>query len=203
MFAKRITHAGAALLVCAMAACAAADKAHPVALMKAGPVDDALVERLKSWVENELALPCPLIEHLDAANESLDEIAEAAAQRLGPEDLGVVVLYQSAGEVAHHGIYRPEQRVVVINVNAMKEGADEEKTARRLERQVIRGIGVLMGLEWSPNPTSAMAPYTTLEELDQIGRNLDPPWQLKLHQRARELGVPVDADNPYYMLRNE
>ena len=73
--------------------------------------------------------------------------------------------------------------------------------ARRLERQVIRAICTLLGLEQSPNPQSAYSPYETLEQLDMIGRNLDPPWQKKMQERARELGLAIDADNPYFMLR--
>lgn len=191
------------------AGCAGADEApaagkvhNPVALVKAGAMDDALLQRLRDWAQNEMALPVPLAESLEVSATTLDEVADEAAKRVGEADLGYVVLFVSTNPVPHHGVYRPEQKVVVVNVNLMREGADDEKFARRLERQVIRGIGVLLGLEWSPNPTSAMAAYTTLEELDQIGRNLDPPWQLKMQQRARALGLQVDPDNAYYMLRD-
>jgi hypothetical protein len=180
-----------------------ARKVHnPVALVKAGDLDDALLKRLRDWAQNEMALSVPLAESLDVSAATLDQVADEAAKRVGESDLGYVVLFVSTNPVPHHGVYRPDQKVVVVNVNLMREGADDEKFARRLERQVIRGIGVLLGLEWSPNPTSAMASYTTLEELDQIGRNLDPPWQLKMQQRARELGLQVDPDNAYYMLRD-
>lgn len=175
---------------------------NPAVLIKAGELDDALVMRLRDWAQNQMALPVPLAESLDVRAESLDAVADEAAKRLNESDLGAVVLYVSTNPVPHHGIFRPDQRVVVVNVSLMKEGADDEKLARRLERQVIRGICVLMGLEWTPNPTSAMAPYTTLDELDQIGRNLDPPTQLKMQKRARDLGIELDADNPYYMIRD-
>ena len=58
-----------------------------------------------------------------------------------------------------------------------------------------------MGLEPSPNPLSAMTHYSTLEELDQIGRNLDPPWLIKLQEKAVEWGIEIDTEGPYYMLR--
>jgi predicted Zn-dependent protease len=83
----------------------------------------------------------------------------------------------------------------------MAEQAEDETYARRLERQVIRGICLLMGLDYSPNPESAMTWYSSLEELDQIGRNLDPPWLIRLQERARELGIPLDPESPYNMFR--
>lgn len=168
---------------------------NPVMLAKAGDIDQALVDRLKQWVESELAIPLPIAESLSAENYSLESVAEAAASRLGPDDAGIVILDTLADTSEPNGIYHPEKRVVVINVADMREGADEEVFARRLERQVVRGVCVLLGLEWSPNPESAMAVYSNLAELDQIGRNLDPPWLLKLQRRAHELGIPLDAEN--------
>jgi hypothetical protein len=174
---------------------------NPATLAKVGDLDPALVDRLKRWVESELALPLPLEESLSVDSAKLEDAAAVAAERLVPEDIGMVVLDARADASEPNGIYRPDARVVVINVTDMREGADDEKLARRLERQVIRGVGVLMGLTWSPNPDSAMASYSTLDELDQIGRNLDPPWLLKLQERARELGLTLDPDNPNNLIR--
>ncbi len=174
---------------------------NPATLAKVGDLDPALVDRLKRWVESELALPLPLEESLSVDSAKLEDAAAVAAERLVPEDIGMVVLDARADASEPNGIYRPDARVVVINVTDMREGADDEKLARRLERQVIRGVGGLMGLTWSPNPDSAMASYSTLDELDQIGRNLDPPWLLKLQERARELGLTLDPDNPNNLIR--
>lgn len=177
---------------------------NPAALVKAGNLDEALLMRLRDWAQEQLALSVPLAESLDVGPvNDLNDVVEQAAPRVGADDLGLVVLFVSTNAVPHHGVYRPEQRVVVINVNALRAGAgaDDEVLARRLERQVIRAICTLLGLEQSPNPQSAYSPYETLEQLDMIGRNLDPPWQKKMQERARELGLAIDADNPYFMLR--
>ena len=102
---------------------------------------------------------------------------------------------------AAHGVLRPEQGVAIINVPAMQaDGAADEKVQMRLERQVIRGICMLMGLESSPNPFSAMATYNTMAELDGIGRNLDPPWLVRLQKTALEKGLEPDRDSVFYML---
>lgn len=174
---------------------------NPVALVKAGPVSDAIVDRVKEWAESQLAIPVPVAESLETKAESFDEVAAEAAARLAPEDLGVIVLLLSEKPLPNHGVYRPDLRVVIVNVNLMQEGADEETFGRRMERQVIRGIGTLMGLELSPNPESAMAMYSTMEELDQMGRNLDPPWLYRLQERARDLGITLDPESANNLLK--
>ena len=174
---------------------------NPVVLARVGKVDEALMDRLKSWAETSLAVPVPLAESLTVTSEKLADVVPVAAAQLGPDDVGMVVLNALASVDEPNGIFRPDERVVVINVTDMREGADENILAWRLERQVIRGICVLMGMEWSPNPESAMAQYQSLEELDRMGRNLDPPWLLKFQERANALGIPLDPDSPINFFR--
>ncbi|MCS6771187.1 MAG: hypothetical protein NZ740_04095 [Kiritimatiellae bacterium] len=178
--------------------------AQPASVMAAGDVDPALVERARRWAEENLAIPVPYAGSLDISSPtaSLHEVAELAARKLPEDAVGAVVLYRGEPDSTNHGIYRPDLRVVVVNVRELlKDNPDEERIGRRLERQVIRGICSLMGMEYSPNPESAMTYYSTLEELDEIGRNLDPPWLLELQEKARDMGIPLDPDNPYNMFR--
>lgn len=182
---------------------AAAETRQPVSLTVAGEVDAALVERGRQWAIDNLAIPVPRAPDipLEGPVESLDRVAEAAGPLIPEDSLGWVVLYGADTEIATHGIYRPDLKVVVVNVKPLLEGGDAEKIGRRIERQVIRGICLLMGMDYSPNPESAMTYYGSLEELDAIGRNLDPPWLMKLQERAREWGIPLDPESPYNMFR--
>ena len=191
----------AAAMVSEEVAAAPARPMNPVMLTKVGDLPDTLMDRLKAWAEESLVIPVPLGESLNTESDQMEAVVPVAAQLLQADDLGVVVLNAKATLDQPNGIYRPEARVVVINVTDMREGADEATLAARLERQVIRGICVLMGLEWSPNPESAMAVYDSLEELDRMGRNLDPPWLLKFQERAREIGIPLDPDSPMNFFR--
>lgn len=178
---------------------------EPAGILVAGDVDPALVERARTWAEENLAIPVPHLGTLELENSaaSLHEVAEAAATRVSPDSVGAVVLYLGNPDSTHHGIYRPDLKVVVVNVREMLKDGDEERYGRRMERQVIRGICSLMGMEYSPNPESAMTYYSTLEELDKIGRNLDPPWLMKLQEKAREMGMPLDPKSPFNMFREE
>jgi hypothetical protein len=111
------------------------------------------------------------------------------------------VLWRNSGDETSHGAFYPEQRVAVVNLNAlMTEGTDQEVVERRIERQVIRGICLNMGLEPNPNPHSAMFNYSTMDELDAIGRNLDPPWLMRLQEKAMASGIPVDRNNPFNLV---
>lgn len=179
----------------------AARQLNPVLLTKVGDLPAGLMDHLKAWAEESLVIPVPLGESLNSDSDQMEAVVPLAAKLLQADDAGVVVLHANATPDQPNGIYRPQERVVVINVTDMREGADDAKLAARLERQVIRGICVLMGLEWSPNPESAMAQYGSLEELDRMGRNLDPPWLLKFQERARELGIPLDPDSPMNFFR--
>ncbi len=190
------------LLALGSAACAETEEKGSIALVAVGPVDDAIVQRVHSWAENNLVILVPLWDAHPETFATLDEAGTWAASQLKPEDRGVVVLDWPSENLPTHGILKKADRVFVANVRAMKtEGVDDETFGRRMERQVIRGIGLLVGLDLAQNPQSAMAPYETLEQLDQIGRNLDPPWASKFQKRVDELGIPANTNSPYYQLQ--
>ena len=182
---------------------AKAPVAHkPAALVALGEVEPALMERLKNWAQDNLAVEVPLAPAETNAVESLQAAVDWGAKRVGESEVGLVVVVNPSGPVMNHGVYAEKERVAVVNVKAMKaDDPDAEKLARRLERQVMRSLGLLYGLDMSPNPLSAMSHYGTLAELDQIGRNFDPPWLVKFQERAVELGIPLNTDCPLYMLR--
>jgi hypothetical protein len=188
-------------LLVAMTASAEVAAKNPVALVAVGPVDEALVLRLKEWAQNNLAVEVPLWKARPEAEATLEAAGDWAAGKLKPEDAGVVVLTWPSENLPTHGVLKMADRVFIANVRAMKNpGVDDEVFARRMERQVMRGIGLLVGLDLSPNPQSAMSEYVTLQDLDQIGRNYDPPWFQKFHARLHELGIPADTNSPYLMV---
>lgn len=181
---------------------AVASANEPVAVTALGEVDDALLQRAATWAADNLAIPVP-VKNNDAENSatSFEEVRDALARMNDGGQLGVVVLWDAPAEVTSHGTYFPDEKVAVVNVRAMTEGdPDEETLARRIERQVIRGICFAMGLEPNPNPQSAMFSYSTMEELDAIGRNLDPPWLMRLQEAAQQAGIPVDQENPFNLV---
>jgi len=173
----------------------------PPAILAVGDVDDQLVLRAQQWAVQNLAISVPLLDPLPAAQlGTLDEVANLAASLLETNRVGIIVLWRPNSDASNHGAFYPDLRVSVANLNPMfTPDTEAEKIERRVERQVIRGVCLLFGLEPSPNPFSAMFSYSNLEELDAIGRNLDPPWLKRLQVKALELGIPVDTENLYNM----
>ena len=181
------------------AAESAAPKLNPVAIATVGKVDPALAAMARKWVIDNTALEMGDLGSLADAAATFDEVVALASAKLGSNDVGVVVLFDAPEGVTNHGMINPAKRVSVVNVDAMASD-DPGVLERRIQRQAIRGFGFLMGLETSPNPQSALAAYGSIEELDKIGRNFDPPWLLKLQERAKELGLAIDTNNPYFLL---
>lgn len=174
----------------------------PVALIVLGDQQDELATRVKSWAEENLAIPVPVLPaQPDQKFKTFEEVADYGKSLLEPERLGLVVLWNPDSDVSSHGAYYPEHHVAMVNLQAMMTAdTDAETIARRLERQVIRGICLVMGLEPNPNPHSAMFNYSTMEELDAIGRNLDPPWLMRLQEKAVAAGISIDVNNPFNLV---
>ena len=175
----------------------------PPAIITFGDVDEQLALRAQQWTEQNLAFSVPLLDPKPTARfGSLDEVAQYAATLLETNRVGLVVLWRPTSDASNHGAHYPDLRVSVANLNAMfTPDTDAEKIERRVERQAIRGVCLLFGLEPSPNPFSAMFNYSNLEELDAIGRNLDPPWLKRVQEKAVALGIPLDPDSVYNMMQ--
>lgn len=178
----------------------AATNKLPVALIMIGESNDSLVERVTSWAEENLAIPVPVLPaQPETMIDSFEAVAEFGKGLLEPNRVGLVVLWRpSSTNETSHGAYYPDHKVAMVNLAAMyTEGTEQETIERRVERQVIRGICLAMGLEPNPNPQSAMFQYASMEELDAIGRNLDPPWLMRLQEKAMDVGIPVNAESPF------
>jgi hypothetical protein len=194
--------AAMALAAAGALSCAAPPKAAPpIAVAKVGDVSDDLVSRVRTWAEYCTAFTLRTLDPVKLQDKSLDEIGRRASALAGPDGSGVIALAFPDESVKAHGVFLAEQRAVVINVRALRDGADDEAWARRVERQVVRGIGMLLGLEPCPNPTCTLYAYQNNEELDHIGRGFCPPCLKKAQQEALQRGLPVDKEAPFFMLR--
>lgn len=166
-----------------------------------GPVSTQWVAHVTGWARTNLALPVMVGAPLAEQVKTIEAAIALGAQKRPQHQVGLVILIDPQEPSPAHGVLRPEHGVAIINVRAMQaDGATAATVQARLERQVIRGICMLLGLESSPNPFSAMASYSSLAELDSIGRNLDPPWLVRLQKAALEKGLEPDRENPFYML---
>jgi len=174
----------------------------PVALLALGEVDDALVTAAQAWNQENLALPVPILPaQPEVRLGSFDEVAAHVQGLLESNRVGIAVLWKPSSDIATHGAFLPEQRVAIVNMAPMlTPDASPEKILARVYRQSIRAVSFLMGAVNSPDPYSAITAYTTLEEFDAMGTNLDPPSLIKVQQNAQSMGIPLNWESPYNLM---
>ena len=159
------------------------------------------VERVRAFVEKNTAIAVRRLDTVEPAEPAAlleDAVAWVDDQR-EPRDACVVWFYTGDESSEEHAIYQYEQATAVVNVNALMTD-DEEVYMRRLERLAMRSVGLLLDVPPVPNPQSAMFSYRTLEELDRMGRNFDPPSLMRLQENAVDKGIPLIKPSPFLML---
>ena len=165
-----------------------------IALVRIGAVDDALVGRIRSFVESNLRVPVRVLPSQDVVGATLEDTARLAAELMGPDDAFVVALAGFGPEITTHGVSLPDIRAAAVNVTALQPAdGDAERLARRVDRQVMQSIGMQIGMGVCPNPQCAMWVYTTEEELDAKGRNYCPPCQDRAEQGLAAKGFKVKS----------
>jgi hypothetical protein len=165
-------------------------------------VDPELVRHCAAWADENSALKVSVGTPVQLTGTNLESVArDAVARKLHEGASGLIIFYWPEDGWTPHGVGLMDHPVVAINVRAMKEGDPApEIFTQRCERQGLRAIGRILGLETSPNPQSVMAPYGNLAELDMIGRNFDPPWLIKLQEKARDAGVTFSTNRTFFAL---
>jgi hypothetical protein len=174
--------------------------AKEIAFVRVGDVDEALFGKIVEFVQMNSAIPVRVLPAAPAAGGALDEEARAAAKLIGDDVVGLVAMIAPADPVGTHGVFLPDIRVAVVNVPALKpEDNDAEKHSRRLEREAMQSLGMLLGVPSCPNPQCAMWPYQTDEDLDMKGRNYCPPCLEKIQKAAKEKGLTLNYESPFAM----
>jgi len=170
-----------------------------VALAVVGEMPDAQAERVREFVQVNTSLQVLRLPALREDGETLEAVLESLLDARPAEMAALVLLYAGAGEFEQHSIYRYDRNICIVNATAMRSD-DEEQYLRRLEKLTMRGIGLLLDVPQVPNPQSAMWSYRTMEELDWMGRNFDPPSLMKLQQNAIVMGLPLIKDSPFLII---
>ncbi|HBA83980.1 MAG TPA: hypothetical protein DCZ95_07805 [Verrucomicrobia bacterium] len=147
-----------------------------IALVAVGDIDADTMSAVRQFAEENVFFQVRLLPALTPTGGSLDQEGVAAAQAMNANDAFVVALVMPKDEIKAHGVYLPEARVAVVNAAVMKpEDGNMELYRRRLQRQAVRSIGMLIGLEPCPNPQCCMSSYQNVDEMDRIGMNFCPP----------------------------
>ena len=175
------------------AGCAKAPQEKTITIINAAAVDTQLLERLRSFAEKELHVPVRTLEKPKLAGKKSFQTLEKAAQRVKTDaDVTLIVLAGFNNEPQHLAVY-PKDGIAVVNALPLYTN-NVEKFSRRMERQVMRAAAFSFGLSPTPDPFCVTRDYTSLEDLDQMGRNFSPPWQGRYAEEAAKRGLKaIDA----------
>jgi len=170
-----------------------------LALIGVGEVDDELLLHIEAFVEKHSALPVRILPPRRVGGSNLRAVASKLAGERAAGDVCLVGVVTTVDNSDKHTLYAYEKRVGIVNARVLKtEDCDDECYRRRLDRLAMRSYALLLGATLVPIPQSCLYPYTDLEELDRIGRTLDPPSLYQVQNAAMEQGVRLVEDSVFY-----
>jgi len=164
--------------------------AKTLCLANVQAVDSNLLERVRSFAEAQLNVPVRSVSIEEVAATNLQGSADIFARQKGANDVCVVALVarkQTMPSPIHSAIIQSKQ-VAIMDVNAVCTD-DKETFARRIERQVMRAVAFLFGVPPALDPYCVTRDYSSLEDLDRMGRNFFPPSQHVFEEEARRRGL--------------
>ncbi|MFC1452785.1 hypothetical protein ACFLSJ_05510 [Verrucomicrobiota bacterium] len=179
-----------------------------LAMASAGEVDEALFERVFAFVNDNFWSPLRIKDLDPPGTNSVEWVLERASALVDTNDVCILVLVdRPAGFPDLKERVHREKRAAVLNVGALRPAApdaedDPEMYGRRVEKEAMRVMGELLGLDNCNMPRCALHVAPNAAELDKKGRNLCPPCQTEALRLLRKKGVYVYFDRPAEFWRN-
>lgn len=168
--------------------CSKTPQEKAITIVNAAAVDAPLLERLRAFAEKELHVPVRTLEIPKLAGKKDFQALEKAARRVKTDaDVTLIVLAGFNTETEHLKVF-PESGIALVNTQALYTD-DAETFARRIERMVMRAAAFSFGLPPTPDPFCVTRKYSSLEDLDTMGKNFSPPWQVRFAEEASRRGL--------------
>jgi hypothetical protein len=171
---------------------AAADRTIVFSLL--GQVDTQLVDRVATFVGNNYHCPVRTVTR-DALKSSPQVEAEDLGGQLGPDDLCVVELISIPEDVGFGQAVFKLHNAALLNIWRLRPGEEpgseqqDEQYIRRVEKETVQLVALLLGLEICPLPRCALSIWRNEQELDEKARELCPPCRYKAVEILRQKGV--------------
>ena len=170
-----------------------------VAVVAVGAGTEKLAEHARNWALANIPVQIDLLPPQKKVGDSLDAIAADAVKLAGKGHPVVVAVAMPPASVTSHGMRTADGRSAVVNVRAMQaDQPDAQKLERRIERQVIRAIALMIDMPSCVNGQCALSQYQSLEDLDRAGRNLCPPCSQNFQNAADAAKLELNPENPFY-----
>ncbi|MBU0678882.1 MAG: hypothetical protein KJ626_12285 [Verrucomicrobia bacterium] len=191
---KRTFSPAAALSVCLAAfllTASAAEEASEayVALVQTGGGQAVNLEKLRTYLVNELQLKIVVLDSLD--RESVGTLDYLKTIK-GESALALLAFTTGGEEGGAFLTLDPDSGVAVIHLDTVRPDEGQgTRYERRLEKLAMRAVGGILGIPASPNSRCVMAECSSLETLDSIGRNFSPPTQILYRRALNERGISL------------
>jgi hypothetical protein len=180
------------VLWCVCAALAVADEMPSYLVVAPEGMDHELVDRVSSWMENNLFYPVRVQRVAPWAKTSgEDQITRILSQIESPGMVTVILTDYLPEE--KHALIQPERMAGLIHVPLLVPEI-KETTLRRLDRQAIRVVGFCLEIPPQPIPFCALHPYQTMDELDAMGRGFSPPAMAFYRKQLQVKGFALSPE---------
>ncbi|MDI6773897.1 MAG: hypothetical protein QME60_00660 [Verrucomicrobiota bacterium] len=166
-----------------------------------GKVDKALLDRVVRHVGAVMWCPTRVL----AGQKKPANLSEAAAKELagliGQDNICLLALANLPDKKDSRNAVFASHGVAMLNVASLKPSATTgkdaaESYARRVEKESVRLVAMLLGVDPCPMPLCALRLTKDEEGLDAKGRNACPPCQGKIEKTLRGKGVKLTIDPP-------
>ena len=173
--------------------CSYASQGNAITIVNAAGVDAALVERVRSFAEEQLHVPVRTLEEPSLCGSDRFQTLEKTALSIKTDaDVSFIVIAVVNGDDKHLEVY-PVDGVAIINTRPLSSD-DSEVFVRRLERLVMRAAAFVFEMPPTPDPFCVTRDYQALADLDRMGRNYSPPWMGRFADEAKKRGLqPLQA----------
>ncbi len=160
-----------------------------IALVNNGALSSEDLNALCQSVQGSLLVP---VRGLDAAIDNTTDVLSmmrACVPLMDPTDVVFVLLAKPEG-MKEYLMILPDQSCALVNIAPLvPDPADAELLAKRIEQQTMRAIGFLFGVGFTPNVHNVHRHLEYIGELDERGRNYDPPSLGRFHDEAIRRGM--------------
>lgn len=173
-----------------------------IALVNIAAVDTNSAERIRLFVQQSLVVPIRLVNVEAPATKGLLSLGRSCIPLMTTNDACFVALAVPDEAVDEPILIAPDNNWAVVNASCLRtQGIDTETLLRRMERQVMRSIAHLFGVAYCPEPRCVNHHVTSVEELDDMGRNFCPPTLEAFQREAMLRGMEVITLRPPRWLR--
>ena len=168
-----------------------------IALVSVGKVDLALQKRVQKYLAAQYLVKVSVANAVEAGDGGLKMIKQALAGRLVHENATCILALGNLPWLEDQSMVSKDQRFAIVNLDklAVTETKDKdavETFARRVEKESLRAVASMAGMQPCQFPRCALYPHKDDAQLDFKSRNPCPPCMQKTREFLAEMGKKSD-----------